>query len=84
LLRRFFVVDNQKIFIDRLRTLRNEKNVSQKQVAVGLNITETGYQNYEVGRRKPTFEMLIALADFFDVSIDYLVGRTDTPEVNRR
>ena len=46
-------------------------------------MSSLGYQRYEYGERKPSFDMLIALADYFDVSIDYLVGRTDNPKVNR-
>jgi transcriptional regulator with XRE-family HTH domain len=44
-----------------------------------MGITETGYQNYEVGRRLPTFEKLQAICDALDCSADYLLGRTDTP-----
>ncbi len=66
-----------------LRELRELKGVSQAQVARAAGITETGYQNYEVSRRTPTLEKLLALADYFNVSIDYLVGRTDNPEINR-
>ncbi|MFQ7062144.1 MAG: helix-turn-helix domain-containing protein [[Clostridium] leptum] len=40
-------------------------------------------QSYEIGERNPAFDQLIALADYFDVSIDYLVGRTDKPAVNK-
>ena len=71
----------EQIFQERLRLLRSEKGVSQKQVAEGLGITEVGYQNYEVGRRRPTFDILPSIADFFNVSIDYLFGRTDKPQV---
>lgn len=70
----------EKIFQERLRLLRAEKGASQKQVAESLGITETGYQNYEVGRRKPTFDILPSIADFFNVSLDYLVGRSDNPK----
>jgi transcriptional regulator with XRE-family HTH domain len=59
--------------------LRTKKGASQKQVAESLGITEVGYQNYEVGRRKPTFTVLPTIADFFNVSTDYLLGRTDNP-----
>lgn len=72
-------MQTEKVFQERLRLLRSEKGVSQKQVAESLGITETGYQNYEVGRRKPTFDILPAIADFFGVSTDYLFGRTDNP-----
>ena len=73
----------EELFQTTIRKLRDDRNLSQQQVADLLGISKVGYQNYEVGRRKPTFEMLIALADFFGVSLDYLVGRTDKPEINR-
>lgn len=63
--------------------LRKEHNITQKELASGCNLTEISIQNYESGRRKPSYEALLALADFFDVSIDYLVGRTDKREINR-
>ena len=71
------------VFQERLRLLRQKRGVSQRQVAEGLGITEVGYQNYEVGRREPAYKQLIAIAENFDVSLDYLVGRTDNPAVNR-
>ncbi len=69
----------EKVFQERLRFLRAEKGVSQKQVAESLGITEVGYRNYETGRRKPTFDILPSIADFFGVSTDYLFGRSDNP-----
>lgn len=71
------------LFKDRLIHLRKSKNVTQKQIAQSIGISDLGYQRYEYGTREPAFRILIALADYFDVSIDYLVGRTDNPEVNR-
>lgn len=62
---------------ERLKLCRKSKNVTQKQVAEYLNMTERGYQNYELGRGEPNIENLIRLANFFNVTIDYLVGRTD-------
>ena len=72
-------MENEKIFCDRLKALRTAKCLSQQQVAEQIGITRVGFQNYEVGRRKPTFEMIIVLADFFGVSADYLLGRSDKP-----
>ena len=66
-------------FQTRLTNIRRSKGFTQKQVADGLGISEVGLQNYENGRRKPAFDVLIALADFYDVSLDYLVGRSDEP-----
>lgn len=66
-------------FSERLTELRKENNLTQKQLANDLNLSEVGIQNYEGKRRKPAYDVLIALADYFDVSIDYLVGRSDDP-----
>lgn len=71
------------IFSNRLKELRGSRNLTQKQLAQEVGASERGIQNYEICSRKPTYEMLVALADFFNVSIDYLVGRTDNPEVNK-
>ena len=66
-------------FQTRLTNIRRSKGFTQKQVADGIGISEVGLQNYENGRRKPAFDILISLADFYDVSLDYLVGRSDDP-----
>lgn len=66
-------------FAERLVQLRKEKNITQKQLANELNLSEVGIQNYEGERRKPAFDVLLALADYFDVSLDYLCGRSDDP-----
>ena len=68
------------MFSERLVSIRKSQGFTQKAVADGTSLTEIAIQNYESGRRKPAFDALIALADFFDVSLDYLVGRSDTPE----
>ena len=66
-------------FQTHLTNIRRSKGFTQKQVADGIGISEVGLQNYENGRRKPAFDVLVALADFYDVSLDYLVGRSDDP-----
>lgn len=66
-------------FGERLKQLRAVKNLTQKQLAIETETSERGIQNYETGIRKPAFDVLIALADYFDVSLDYLVGRSDDP-----
>lgn len=66
-------------FPERLVKLRKINNITQKQLAENLSLSEVGIQNYESGRRKPAYEVLISLADYFDVSLDYLVGRSDEP-----
>jgi len=66
-------------FSVRLRELRASKNVTQKQVAESTGLSERGYQNYELGIREPSLDNINKLADFFEVSTDYLLGRTDNP-----
>lgn len=62
------------------KKVRLEKGLTQKQVAAALGITEQAYQRYEYGKTVPSALVLIALADYFNVSLDYLVGRSDDPE----
>ena len=57
-----------------LKKIRLEKNLTQKQVAKGIDITEQSYQRYEYGRVVPSATVLIALANFFDIPLDCLVG----------
>ena len=66
----------------RLKELRLSKNLSQIALAKSLEISPRNYQRYEYGEREPTVSTLTAIADFFNVSIDYLVGRTDNPKMN--
>ena len=68
---------------DRLKLLRKEKGRLQKDIARDLEISLRGYQHYELGERKPDIPTLEALADYFGVSTDYLLGRTDRREVDR-
>lgn len=70
-------------FSERLVLLRNSRNLTQKQVYEAVNMSAIGYQRYEYGKREPAYQNLIALANYFDVSIDYLVGRSDNPEINK-
>lgn len=64
---------------ERLNELKASKNLLQKQVAEGSKIPLRTYQRYENGEREPTMSALVALADFFNVSADYLLGRSDNP-----
>ena len=66
-------------FPTRLKELRNARNLTQKEVAESAGMAPMAYQRYEYGTREPAFRQLIALADYFDVSLDYLVGRSDDP-----
>ena len=61
---------------DRLRALRKERKETQGQIAEAICITVRQYQRFEAGEQKPGFDNLCALADHFEVSLDYLAGRT--------
>ena len=69
-------------YANRIKELRCSRGLSQKQLAEGTCLTVTAIQNYEYGTRQPAFDALIALADFFGVSLDYLVGRSDDPNLH--
>lgn len=62
-------------FHERLKELRQEKGVTQKQVAQAIGITERNYQRFEYGTNKPSYDALLALADFFKISLDDLTCR---------
>jgi transcriptional regulator with XRE-family HTH domain len=64
----------------RVKELRKEKRFTQREMGEQLGITMRAYQCYEQGTRYPEFPGLIKLADFFDVSLDYLVGRSNHRE----
>jgi len=64
-------------FSDRLLLLRQEKNLSQKGCAKELQISPRAYAYYEYGEREPQLSTLIRIADFYNVSLDYLAGRSD-------
>ena len=62
---------------DRLKQLRMEKGKTQKEMAKELGTTDVSIGRYELGTREPKTDILNALADYFDVTTDYLLGRTD-------
>lgn len=64
---------------DALKRFRKEFNITQKQAASAAGIAERVYQSYEYGKVIPTANVLISLANTYDVSLDYLVGRSDDP-----
>ncbi len=57
--------------------LRSEKGISQREIAKHFDISQATYNNWENGRTQPSIEQLIALAKFYDVSVDYLIGNSD-------
>jgi transcriptional regulator with XRE-family HTH domain len=62
---------------ERLKELRNELKLKQNEVAEKLSIASTTYSNYEQGTRNPDWQMLVKLSDFYCVSIDYIICRTN-------
>ena len=69
--------------MNRIRDLREDRDLRQIDVANAVGIDQQTISNYETERTRPYSEALIRLADYFGVSIDYLVGRTDTETLNR-
>ena len=67
-------------FPDRLKELRKSKKLTQKQLAVAIKVSERNYQSFEYGEFKPSHDNIIKLAEYFQVSTDYLLGLTDNPE----
>ena len=63
--------------MNRLRELREDSDLKQIQVAKILNMSQTGYSKYETGENDIPTDVLIKLADFYHVTIDYLLGRVD-------
>ena len=67
----------------RIQDLRTDADRSQRQLSEILHISQRSYSHYETGSRNIPIEMLIRLANYYDISIDYLVGRTDKKEMNK-
>ena len=64
----------------RIQDLRIDSDLSQKKIGEILHISQRSYSHYETGSRNIPIEMLTRLADYYDTTIDYLVGRTDNKE----
>ncbi|RKI69051.1 XRE family transcriptional regulator [bacterium 1xD42-67] len=71
------------IFSERVRELRKERDLKQREMAEICGLKLRSYQDYEYGKTFPEVPGLIRIAQFFDVSTDYLLGLTDKREVNR-
>ena len=67
----------------RLKEIRKTKGISQLKLALELNMTQNTIRRYEPGEREPGIAELIKIADYFNVSVDYLLERTDNPNVLR-
>ena len=66
----------------RLKALREKRGISQLKLAMDLDMNQNSISRYETGARDADYKSLIKFADYFDVSIDYLLERTDNPKTN--
>lgn len=62
---------------ERIRNLREDKDLTQKQIGQLLNMSQTGYNQYEIGKNDIPTKILIELAKFYNTSTDYILGLTD-------
>ena len=62
---------------ERIRALREDSDLTQKQVAEYLGMSQTGYSKYETGENSIPVDIVVKLADFYKTTTDYLLGRTD-------
>ena len=67
----------------RIRDLREDKDLKQKDLAVILHCSQQVYSNYELGQRDIPTTILIALSDYYNTSIDYILGITNNPQINK-
>ncbi|MBO5323637.1 MAG: helix-turn-helix transcriptional regulator [Oscillospiraceae bacterium] len=67
----------------RLKEIRRKRGISQVKLAMELNTTQNTISRYETGDREPGIAELIKIADYFNVSVDYLLGRTEDPTLHK-
>ncbi len=67
----------------RLKEIRKSKGISQLKLAIDLNMSQNTISRYETGEREPGINELIKICDYFDISIDYLLERTENPNIQK-
>lgn len=67
----------------RIRDMREDNDLTQKQISSIINCDQSLYSKYERGEREIPLSLIIKLADYYNTSVDYLIGRTDKPEINQ-
>ncbi len=77
----YFCQEVMRMF--RLKELREKRGMSQVRLAIELGLNQNTISRYESGAREADYRTLIAIADYFDVSLDYLLGRTDNPMISK-
>ena len=71
------------LYLERIRNLREDKDLTQTDIAKILNCSQRVYSDYECGKVAISVENLMVLAHYYDVSLDYLTGRTNKKEMNK-
>lgn len=71
-----------RVILLRLKELRRSRRITQLKLAMDLNLTQNTISRYETGEREPGIAELVRIADYFHISVDYLLERTDNPEMN--
>jgi transcriptional regulator with XRE-family HTH domain len=67
----------------RIRDLREDRDITQKQIAKELNCSQQVYSNYELGQRDVPTDILIKISKYYNVSVDYILGISDNPKINK-
>ena len=67
-----------------LKKIRRTAGISQLKLALDLNMSQNTISRYETGEREPGINELIKIANYFNVSVDYLIGRTENPKMNKQ
>ena len=70
-----------RVILLRLKELRRSRRITQLKLAMDLNLTQNTVSRYETGEREPGIAELVRIADYFHISVDYLLERTDNPEM---
>ena len=79
-----FILLTPKLYMEfRLKKLRKSRKISQLKIALDLNMNQNSISRYENGEREADYETLIKFADYFNVSLDYLLGRSDRTDINK-
>ena len=71
-----------RVILLRLKELRRSRRITQLKLAMDLNLTQNTVSRYETGEREPGIAELVRIEDYFHLSVDYLLERTDNPEMN--
>ena len=71
-----------RVILVRLKELRKARRITQLKLAMDLNLTQNTVSRYETGEREPGIAELVRIADYFHISVDNLLERTDNPEMN--